>query len=82
MKDGLIVETIDTTNSLQGVVWEIKLEVPRGTPYNETPAWDSLQLEYDISVYTNLGNFVQRFHKSSLFHPMFTFLVQGPFLYS
>lgn len=64
MKDGLIVETIDTTNSpLQGVVWEIKLEVPRGTPYNETPAWDSLQLEYDIPVYTNLGNFVQRFHK-------------------
>lgn len=64
MKDGLIVETIDTTNSpLQGVVWEIKLEVPRGTSYNEAPAWDTLRLEYDIPIYSNLGHFVQRFHE-------------------
>jgi hypothetical protein len=62
IQDGIVVETRDTaTSPLQGVVWEIKLDVPRGAAYNEAPAWDSLHLEYDIPIYTNLGTFVQRF---------------------
>jgi len=57
-----LVESIDTTqNPLNGVVWEIKLDVPRGSANSEDPAWDSLLLQYDIPVYTNLGAFVQRF---------------------
>lgn len=64
IKNGVVVESIDTTISpLQGVVWDIKLDVPRGTSYNEAPAWDTLRLEYDIPIYSNLGHFVQRFHE-------------------
>lgn len=64
IKDGIMTEVIDTlTTPLQGVVWKIELDVPRGSGYSEAPAWDSLNLEYDVPIYTNLGHFVQRFNE-------------------
>lgn len=64
IENGEIIEILDTNETpLTGVVWEIKLDVPRGTAINEPAAWDSLHFEYDIPIYSNLGHFVQRFQE-------------------
>jgi len=61
-KTGLVLQKgIDTTVApLTGAVWVFDLTVPRGAAKNEPAAWKSLQIKYDMPIYTNLGTFVNR----------------------
>lgn len=59
IENGVVKASADTANyPFTGAVFELTLGVPRGAAYNEAPAWDSLQVSYEIPVFTNLGNFV------------------------
>ena len=42
----------------------MKLTVPRGASYGEECAWSNLFVKFNIPIYSNLGNFVNRFHNS------------------
>ena len=57
----VIKQGIDTTvTPLTGAVWVFDLTVPRGGSIGETAAWSSLDISYDLPIYTNLGSFVNR----------------------
>ena len=45
---------------IQGAIWKIEMTVPRGSLGNEAAAWDSLRVNYNMPVYSNLGSFVNR----------------------
>jgi hypothetical protein len=45
---------------IQGAVWKIELTLPRGTMADGSAAWDSLRVKYNMPIYSNLGNFVNR----------------------
>ena len=62
IEDGNIVQTgIDTlVTPLNGVIWTMDLTVPRGGALNEPAYWRTLKVKYNIPIYTNLGNFVNR----------------------
>lgn len=36
------------------------MSVPRGTSPNEPPAWSSMNVKYEMPIYTNLGGYVNR----------------------
>ena len=60
-KDGKIVNSTDTASmTFSGAVFKIDMGVPRGASLQESPAWDSLFIRYDIPIYTNLGAYVNR----------------------
>ena len=60
IRDGqVIAQGIDTT-SIQGAIWKIEMTVPRGSAGGDPAAWDSLRVNYDMPIYTNLGSFVNR----------------------
>jgi len=57
----VIKQGIDTTvTPLTGAVWVFDLTVPRGGSVGENAAWSSLDISYDLPIYTNLGSFVNR----------------------
>ena len=59
IQDGKVVASIDTTvTPLQGAIWTIDLTIPRGSAFDEPPAWDTMSVKYRIPIYTNLGSFV------------------------
>lgn len=62
IQNGLVVEeNRDTTFfPFQGIIWKIEMNVPRGAAFNESAAWDTLSIKYNIPIYTNLGSFVNR----------------------
>lgn len=57
-----VVQTgIDTTvTPLTGAVWTLDLTIPRGGPLSLPAYWRSLDVKYNIPIYTNLGSFVNR----------------------
>ena len=55
----VIAQGIDTTG-IQGAIWKIEMTVPRGSAGGDPAAWDSLKVNYDMPIYTNLGSFVNR----------------------
>ena len=61
-KTGLVTKQgIDTNvTPLTGAVWVFDLTVPRGGSIGEDAAWSSLDISYDLPIYTNLGSFVNR----------------------
>ena len=60
IKGGQVVaEGIDSA-SVQGAIWKIEMTVPRGSVSGEPAAWDSLRVKYNMPIYSNLGNFVNR----------------------
>ena len=61
-KTGLVTKQgIDTNvTPLTGAVWVFDLTVPRGGSIGEDAAWSSLDVSYDLPIYTNLGSFVNR----------------------
>ena len=57
----VIKQGIDTTlTPFTGAVWVFDLTVPRGGYIGENAAWSSLDISYDLPIYTNLGSFVNR----------------------
>lgn len=57
----VIKQGIDTTiTPLTGAIWVFDLTVPRGGSVGENAAWSSLDISYDLPIYTNLGSFVNR----------------------
>ena len=62
IEKGVVVETgIDTTvTPLTGAIWMLDMTVPRGGALNEPAYWRSLQVKYNIPIYTNLGSYVNR----------------------
>lgn len=60
IRDGqVIAQGIDTTG-IQGAIWKIEMTVPRGSAAGDPAAWDSLRVNYDMPIYSNLGSFVNR----------------------
>ena len=59
LQDGKVVASIDTAATpLQGAIWTIDMTIPRGSAFDEPPAWAAMSLKYRIPIYTNLGSFV------------------------
>jgi hypothetical protein len=60
-KDGKVISSTDTASmTFGGAIFKIDMGVPRGASLQESPAWDSLFIRYDIPIYTNLGGYVNR----------------------
>lgn len=55
----VIASNIDST-ALQGAIWKIEMTVPRGASSMEAAAWDSLRVRYNLPIYSNIGNYVNR----------------------
>jgi hypothetical protein len=47
-----------------GAIFDAKLTVPRGVSMADECAWENLLVKFKIPIYSNLGNFVNRFHNS------------------
>ncbi len=60
IQNGQVVAAGIDSASVQGAVWKIEMTVPRGASGNEAAAWDSLRVKYNMPIYTNLGNYVNR----------------------
>ena len=62
IEDGRVVQAgIDTNiTPLTGAVWTLDLTVPRGGALNQPAYWRSLNVKYNIPIYTNMGSFVNR----------------------
>ena len=60
IQNGQVVAMGIDSASVAGAVWKIEMTVPRGSSGNEAPAWDSLRVKYNMPIYTNLGNYVNR----------------------
>ena len=59
--DAVVQTGIDTmATPLNGIVWTMDLTVPRGGALNQPAYWRSLKVKYNIPIYTNIGNFVNR----------------------
>lgn len=61
-QDGMLMTAgIDTaTYQHQGPVFLVDLRVPRGSAVGEKPVWDSVNVKFDIGIFTNLGGFVNQ----------------------
>lgn len=62
--DGKIVASGIDTSSIRGAVWKLDMQVPRGGSYNEACSWSNLKVKFNIPIYSNLGNFVNRLKDS------------------
>ncbi len=63
-ENGTLVDSRDTSGYLfDGMLFLVEMGVPRGTSIGEAPAWKALLLDLDLPFYSNLGNFVNRFHE-------------------
>ena len=60
ISDGQVVASGIDSMMIQGAVWKIELTLPRGTMADGSAAWDSLRVKYNMPIYSNLGNFVNR----------------------
>ena len=61
--DKIALAGIDSAD-IGGAVFDAKLTVPRGVSTGDDCAWEKLLVKFDIPIYSNLGNFVNRFHRS------------------
>lgn len=57
---GLVVATGIDTSAIQGAIWKVDMTVPRGSLSGEPAAWDTLKIKYNLPIYSNLGNYVNR----------------------
>ncbi|MCQ2105274.1 MAG: glycoside hydrolase family 9 protein [Fibrobacter sp.] len=55
----VVAQGIDST-MMNGTIWRIELNVPRGGASSEDAAWESLKFKYNIPIYSNLGSYVNR----------------------
>lgn len=55
----VVTQGIDST-MMNGTIWRIELNVPRGGASSEDAAWESLKFKYNIPIYSNLGSYVNR----------------------
>ena len=60
IKNGQVVASGIDSASVQGAIWKIEMTLPRGSSSNEPAAWDSLRVKYNMPIYSNLGNYVNR----------------------
>jgi hypothetical protein len=69
-KAGKLVTTgIDTNGyKTQGPTFMVNLGIPRGSGYGEPAVWDSVRINIDILVYSNLGNYVNRVTQTIMLH--------------
>jgi hypothetical protein len=57
---GLVLATGIDTSAIQGAIWKVDMTVPRGSLSGEPAAWDTLKVKYNLPIYSNLGNYVNR----------------------
>lgn len=60
IKDGQVIASGIDSASIQGAIWKIEMTVPRGSAGGEAAAWDSLRVNYNMPIYSNLGSYVNR----------------------
>ena len=64
IQKGKVTQTgIDSTD-IGGAIFDVKMTVPRGSSIGDECAWDNLLVKFNIPIYSNLGNFVNRFNQS------------------
>jgi hypothetical protein len=61
--DKVTLMGIDSAD-IGGAIFDVKLTVPRGASLGDECAWDNLLVKFNIPIYSNLGSFVNRFHRS------------------
>ncbi|HSQ43035.1 MAG TPA: hypothetical protein VLM37_12215, partial [Fibrobacteraceae bacterium] len=63
--NSVVVGGLDTNEyKTQGPTIQLDIEIPTGVAYGEDPAWDSVQIDLEILIYTNLGGFVNKFNQT------------------
>ncbi len=60
IQNGVAQPTGLSAENLHGAVWKIEMNVPRGSASTEPAAWDTLRVRYNIPIYSNIGNYVNR----------------------
>ena len=60
IKNGQVIASGIDSASVRGAIWKIEMTLPRGSSSNEPAAWDSLRVKYNMPIYSNLGNYVNR----------------------
>lgn len=71
-ENGDLVASKDTSGyPFDGMSFIAEMGVPRGTSIGEAPAWKSLLIDIDLPFYSNLGNFVNRFHENFALAPKY-----------
>ncbi len=61
---GQVVATGFDSTAVQGTVWKVDMNIPRGSQGVESAAWDTLKIKYNMPIYSNLGSYVNRLSAS------------------
>lgn len=64
IQGGKVTQTAIDSADIGGAIFDVKLTVPRGSSFGEECAWESLLVKFSIPIYSNLGNFVNRFKQA------------------
>ena len=64
IQDGKVTQPGYDSTDIGGAIFDVKLTVPRGISVGDECAWEKLLVKFSIPIYSNLGSFVNRFHKS------------------
>ena len=56
-------------SDIGGAIFDVTLTVPRGTSIGDECAWENLLVKFNIPIYSNLGNYVNRFKQSFNVNP-------------
>jgi len=64
IQNGKVTMTGIDSSDVNGAIFDASLIVPRGASYGEECAWKNLLVKFNIPIYSNLGNFVNRFYQS------------------
>ena len=64
IRQGQVVASGIDSSAIQGVIWKVEMTVPRGATGGEPAAWDSLIVNYELPIYSNLGSYVNRLSTS------------------
>ena len=69
VQDGVVTTTGIDSSDIGGALFDVNLIVPRGASLGDECAWEKLLVKFNIPIYSNLGSFVNRFHKSFEVNP-------------
>jgi len=61
--DKVTLTGIDSSD-IGGTVFDVKMTVPRGVSAGDECAWEKLLVKFNMPIYSNLGNFVNRINQA------------------
>ena len=64
-----VTQTGIDSADIGGAIFDVTLTAPRGTSIGDECAWENLLVKFNIPIYSNLGNYVNRFKQSFNVNP-------------